>query len=287
MKLRACFAIAAAMLICVGAVAAHEAAARTTETTLRVTVNGAPVTSSGPQVTATLSYDGSDQWLLMVSNSAKNPEGEDITEIDGGIDQSLLSKYGFRINVVSAQDTDAGDTISVSSQSGVSFSFSNAPVNVCFSPKTSQTSFSCPTVFGGFGSGSTQEYVITATDTDEQLPLLSSIDVKMKMGACTGEGHTRRLASAADADCTQPGVTKITKATIAASAGRARFSYAASHARTYVCELLSNKRILGRTSCSSAHNYSGLHAGTYYFVVWGVNRAGIARKATVYGFKIE
>jgi uncharacterized protein (DUF2141 family) len=276
----------AALLCAVGALAPLDAAATTAETSLQVTINGKPMTSTGPQVTASLLYDGSDQWLLTVSNAAKNPAGEDITEVDGSIDPALLRQHAFYINVVSAQDTDAADTISVSSQSGVSFSFSNAPVNACFNPPTAERSFTCPTVFGGFGSGTTQEYVITATDTDERLPLLASIDVKMKLGACTGEGHARRLASVADDDCAQPGVTKIRKATIARSAGRATFSYTAPHARTYVCELLSKKRVVGRTSCTSAHGYAHLRAGTYFFVVWGVNRAGIARKATVYGFEI-
>lgn len=275
----------AALLCAVGALAPLGTAA-TAETALQVTINGKPMTSSGPQVTASLLYDGSDQWLLTVTNSAKNPAGEDITEVDGAVDASLFRQHAFYINVVSAQDADAADTISVSSQSGVSFSFSNAPVNSCFNPKTAQRSFTCPTVFGGFGSGSTQEYVITATDTDEALPLLSSIDVKMKLGACTGEGHTRRLGAAADDDCAQPGVARIAKARIAKSAGRATFSYAAPHARTYVCELLSHKRVVSRTSCTSTHGYTRLRAGTYFFVVWGVNRAGIARTATVYGFEI-
>jgi hypothetical protein len=275
------------LLLCAaGALAPVGTAGTTAEQQLRATINGKPMTSTGPQVTASLLYDGSDQWLLTVSNAAKNPDGENITEIDGAIDPNLLRQHAFAINRVSAQDTDAADTISVSSQSGVSFSFSDAPVNVCFEPRTAQTSFTCPTVFGGFGSGSTQEYLIIATDTDEQLPLLISIDVKMKLGACTAEGHVRRLASAGDADCAQPGVTKIAKATIGRSAGRATFSYAAPHAKTYVCELLSNKRVVSRTSCTSSHGYTRLRAGTYFFVVWGVNRAGVARKATVYGFKI-
>ena len=83
----------------------------------------------------------------------------------------------------------------------------------------------------------------------------------MKLGACTRDGHTRRLASTDD-DCAQPAVTRIAKARIAKSAGRATFTSAAPHARTYVCELLSHGRVVG------------------------MSRAGIARKATVYGFRI-
>ena len=66
-------------------------------------------------------------------------------------------------------------------------------------PQTAQESFACPTMYAGFGSGSTEEYVIITNDTNESLPVLSSIDVKMTIGACAVQNHTtRRLAAAAD-----------------------------------------------------------------------------------------
>jgi hypothetical protein len=287
-KLHARSAAAAAVLVCaVGAAAPLGTAGTTADHPLQVTINGKPETSSGPQVSAELLYDGSDQWLLMVTNSAKNPDGEDITSVDGAIDPGLLQQHAYVINRVSTQDDNASDSIVASSQSGFSFSFSTAAVNVCFEPKAPQTSFTCPTVYAGFGAGMTQQYLLITTDTDERPPLLSSIDIKMKIGACDPpQTGTRELSAARDDDCALPGVTKIKKANVRKAAGSATFTYAAPHARTYVCELLSNKRIVSRTSCNSAHGYARLRHGTYFFVVWAVNRAGIAKKATVYGFKI-
>jgi hypothetical protein len=286
-KLHARSAAAAVVLICAVAAAAPLGAAGTTaDHALQVTINGMPETSTGPQVSAELLFDGGDQWILTVTNSAKNPDGENITSVDGTVDPDLVQQHGYFINRVDAQNDNASDTIVASSQSGISFSFSSAAVNVCFEPRVPQTSFTCPTVYGGFGSGMTEEYVVIGNDSDARPPILRSIDVKMKIGACDTHTNTRELSAARD-DCALPGVTTIKKAKVVKSAGRATFTYASPHARTYVCELLSNKRIISRTSCGSAHGYTRLRGGTYFFVVWGVNRAGIAKKATVYGFKIR
>lgn len=79
---------------------------------------------------------------------------------------------------------------------------------------------------------------------------------------------------------------KLDARTATGAAGSPTASSAAPHARTYVCELLSHERVVGRASCTSTRGYTRLRAGTCCFVVGGVNRAGIARKATVYGFKV-
>jgi hypothetical protein len=140
-------------------------------------------------------------------------------------------------------------------------------------------------MYAAFGPGSTEEYVLTTNDTDKNLLPLNSINTQMETGSCPGDVHARRIASAAD-DCAPPGVTTITKAKIEQKAGKASFSYKAAHAKTYVCELFSRNRVQHRTSCTGAKTYAGLSSGTYFFLVWGVNRAGVAKKATAYGFRI-
>jgi hypothetical protein len=257
----------------------------TAGTPLQIDVNGQPMSSSDPQVTADLQYDGSDRWLLTVTNPSSNPAGENITEIDGAVSQTALQQ-GIFINVVSAQSANAADSFVVSG-GGISLLFSSAPVNACFQPPAAQESFTCPTMYGGFGPGSTEEYEITSNDTTESLPLLASINVTVMNGACTGHKNAQRsLAYAAD-NCTQPGNTRIAKAKINQKAGAASFAYKAKYATKYVCELLHDNHITHRTSCGAAKSYAGLDSGTYFFLVWGANRAGVAQKATVYGFKIE
>jgi hypothetical protein len=248
---------------------------------LQITINGEPLSTAGPQVTASLTYDGSDQWLLSVTNSSSNPAGDNITEIDGAVGQAG-AQQGIVINRVSAQSTNSGDTFVVSGSSGISLLFSSAPVNACFMPQAPQATFACPTLYGGFGAGSTEVYTLISTDAVATMPLLDSIDVKMSMGACTHKNGPRQLASASD-DCALPGVTKITRAKVGTRA--ASFGYTAKHATKYVCELLYENRVVHRTSCGASKTYTGLKSGTYFFLVWGGNRAGVAQKATVYGFK--
>jgi hypothetical protein len=254
-------------------------------TPLQIGVNGKPMSSSGPQITATLFYRGTDQWLLTVINSSSNPDGENITEVDGAVSQAARQQ-GISINRVAAQEADAGDAIVAAPQNGISLMFTNAPVNGCFMPNNPQTSFTCPTMYGGFGSGSTEEYVLTSNDTNEKMPLLGSINIKMTLGACTGDHQTKRSTANAADDCAQPGVTKIANAKINRTTGAASFTYQAKFATKYVCELLYRHRIEHRTSCASAKTYARLDPGTYFFLVWGANKAGVAKKATVYGFKI-
>jgi hypothetical protein len=274
----ALFAVAALAALCAAGTA-------TADTQLQVTINGKPVTSSSPRITAELLYRGTDQWLLTIVNASSNDDGENITAIDGALDQAVAQR-GYFINEVAAQEADPGDAVVGSVGNGISLSFTTAPVNVCFQPSAPRTSFSCPTMYAGFGPGSTEEYVLTTNDTDTNLPPLTSIDIQMKIGVCPANGHMRRIASAADADCPLPGTTTITKAKVEKTARRASFSYKAAHAKTYVCELFFRNRVQHRTSCSGAKSYAGLSSGTYFFLVWGVNQAGIARKATVFGFRI-
>ncbi len=254
------------------------------ETSLQVTINGKPMTSSGPQISATLFYRGTDQWLLTVTNASSNDDGADITEVDGAVAQAARQK-GIVVDKVAAQADDPNDTFVESPGNGISLTFTAAPVNACFEPQMPQTSFACPTMYASFGPGRTVEYVVTANDMDANLLPLTAIDVRMRLGSCPGEGHERRLASATDA-CALPGVTTIAKASVDRKAGKASFAYKAGHAKTYVCELISRSRVLHRTSCGAAKAYRSLSAGTYFFLVWGVNQAGIAKKATVYGFKV-
>jgi hypothetical protein len=141
-------------------------------------------------------------------------------------------------------------------------------------------------MYGGFGPGSTEQYVFATNDVNDNVPLLNSIELKMMIGACTVV-HSRRLASADD-NCTPPGVTKIEKAEINQHSGTAFFGYKASYATNYVCELFYKNRMVHRSACGEGRAYHGLvHPGKYFFLVWGANAAGIAPKATVYGFEIR
>ena len=275
-----------AVTICaVGALTALGTAGTAAAAPVPININAQPVPAADPQITADLFYRGTDEWILTVTNSSANPDGENITEIDGVVAQPALA-HGVFINRVSAQESNPGDVLTGSIGNGISISFTQATVNVCFEPATAQESFTCPTMYAGFGPGSTEEYVLTTNDTTESLPVLGSITVQMSVGACVELKHGQRQTASAADNCALPGVTKIVKAKINQKSRAVSFTYKAPFATKYVCELLSDKRIVHRTSCGPAKGYAGLTSGTYYFLVWGADRAGSAKKVTVYGFKI-
>jgi hypothetical protein len=97
-----------------------------------------------------------------------------------------------------------------------------------------------------------------------------------------------RLPRARAADCcTTPSTPKITVSHIDQRRHTASFRYSARYAKSYMCTLLRNERLMFRRACSSRKDYANrLPAGRYQFVVAGVNHAGTSSVPAVKPFKL-
>jgi hypothetical protein len=87
-------------------------------------------------------------------------------------------------------------------------------------------------------------------------------------------GPRQPRARAAD-NCTTPSTPKITSSHINHRRQTASVRYKARYAKSYMCTLLRNNRVMFRRSCGSRKDYANrLPSGQYQFVVAGVNHAG-------------
>ena len=233
-----------------------------------ITINGAAPSATGPQVDATLDYDGDSEYLLTISFPASNAVGDEITSVSGQFNQA--ANPGNSIEEVSeeAGGQDAGP---------FSFFASEAP---CGPAHGGQMSFSCPNFFGGFGPGGQQGYDIDTTLNGQPDPLSSIAITVAECGQSSGD------AVPADV-CAPPGAARITQSRIDRRAGTATFRYRASHATHYECELVAGRKLKYRARCGSTKRYAHrLPRGRYAFIVWGVNAGGGSAKAAVKRFRI-
>jgi hypothetical protein len=241
-----------------------------------ITINGAPPGANSPQVNATLDSQGPDGgggalYILTISFPASNPVGDEITTVSGTFNTAEANGHGFSQVEEAVGTADPGALFSV---------FANqAPCIPAGAPN--RESFSCPNLFGGFGPGAQQSYILDTNQNQNDPTPLSGVNLTIAM--C---GHAASDAVIAD-KCAPPGPTKITSAKIDQAAHTAAFHYVAKHAVHYECELLDSKGVKYRASCGSTKKYGNpLAPGKYIFLVWGVNNGGGTAKAAVKKFTI-
>lgn len=121
-------------------------------------------------------------------------------------------------------------------------------------------------------------------------------------GACTGDAACT-VAMSSDRSVvasfargsapTRPSHIEVTKARINATRHTASFSFTASGARSFQCELIPpakkghKKAKVTFSSCRSPKTYRHLKAGKYTFKVRGVNSSGVERNPATRTFKIS
>jgi hypothetical protein len=240
------------------------------------TINGAPPTANGPQVSARLDSQGADGaggalYILTVDFPSSNDTGDEITAVSGRFNSSEASNS---VGIISVDEevgnADPGALFSVFAQG-----------SPCFPAGGIHLSFSCSNYFGGFGPGAEQSYVIDTSQNQNDPAPLSSLNFTVEMCGQTGSD-----AVAAD-NCAPPGPTKITMTKIDQHKRTASFRYRAQRAQHYMCELIDGKKLKYRAQCGSTKTYAtALDRGQYAFVVWGVNAGGGSAKAAVKTFKI-
>lgn len=100
-------------------------------------------------------------------------------------------------------------------------------------------------------------------------------------------GPRQPRARTADS-CTTPSTPQITSSRIDQRRHTASFKYTARYAKSYLCTLLRNNRLMFRRSCGSRKDYANrLPKGQYQFVVAGVNHAGQSSTPGVKTFQMR
>ena len=221
-------------------------------------INGQPASQvHGLQVQARLVPSGGGDRLEVIDES--NDPAEMVTEVDATINSQSVGLTYARPD----RGTDADCNLHGSSAVG------------------------CP-VMGTFGTLPMRfRLVYSESDYSGGLDTVNVIFNFGSIGLCAGDAADARVAHARVADkCTPPSKTRITQAKI--NRNTAFFRFTARLATKFECELVRNGKIMFRHSCQSPKPYANpLPRGTYKFIVWGVNRAGIDRRPAQKSFKIS